>query len=270
MPRPRARMGAGGSNSVPSFVAYYRVSTDGQGRSGLGLDAQRAAVAQQVNAKGGRLVEEFEEQESGKRNDRPELARALASCRARRAILVIAKLDRLARNALFLLTVAEGTGDGGVVFCDLPQLPPGPVGKFIVTVMAAVAELEAGLISQRTVDALAQVKAAIERDGGWTARRSGRWITRLGGPNLVTGQADIGDRGRDTQSARSHQRALDVLPFIEDARNTGAGSIRAIAAKLTLWGIAPPSGGDRWHSSQVTRVLRLEQQLKTAAPGGQS
>jgi DNA invertase Pin-like site-specific DNA recombinase len=133
-----------------SFVAYYRVSTEKQGRSGLGLEAQREAVARHVAGQGGALVAAFEEVESGKRVDRPQLAQALAACRAMRAVLVIAKLDRLARNARFLLSVVEGTGETGVVFCDLPTVPPGPVGKFLVTQMAAVAELEAGLIAQRT------------------------------------------------------------------------------------------------------------------------
>ena len=137
------------------FVAYYRVSTDRQGKSGLGLDAQRVAVTKYVAGVGGVVAAEFEEVESGKRNDRPQLA----ACRARRAALVIAKLDRLARNARFLLHVVEGTGEAGVVFCDLPSVPPGPVGKFLLTQMAAVAELEAGLISQRTRAALAAAKA---------------------------------------------------------------------------------------------------------------
>ncbi len=98
---------------------------------------------------------EFQEVESGKRADRPQLAAALAACRTRRAVLVIAKLDRLARNARFLLSVVEGSGEAGVVFCDLPSVPAGPIGKFMVTQLAAVAELEAGLTSQRTKAALA-------------------------------------------------------------------------------------------------------------------
>ena len=141
------------------FVAYLRVSTDGQGRSGLGLEAQRQAVTAYVAQAGGEVVAEFQEVESGKRADRPQLAAALASCRTRRAVLVIAKLDRLARNARFLLSVVEGSGEAGVVFCDLPTVPAGPIGKFLVTQMAAVAELEAGLISQRTRAALAVAKA---------------------------------------------------------------------------------------------------------------
>src|SRR4051794_40529074 len=159
MPRPRARMAAGGTSSAPAFVAYFRVSTERQGRSGLGLDAQRTSVAAHISSAGGRLVDEYEEVESGKRNDRPQLAAALAACRARRATLIVAKIDRLARNAAFLLSVAEGTGENGVIFCDLPQLPPGPMGKFFLTVMAAVAELERGLISERTKAALAAAKA---------------------------------------------------------------------------------------------------------------
>jgi DNA invertase Pin-like site-specific DNA recombinase len=134
---------------LPRFVSYLRVSTDSQGRSGLGREAQRQAVAAHVSQAGGDLVAEFREVESGERADRPQLAAALAACRTRRAVLLIAKLDRLARNARFLLSVVEGSGEGGVVFCDLPTVPAGPVGKFLVTQMAAVADVEAGLISQR-------------------------------------------------------------------------------------------------------------------------
>lgn len=118
----RIGMGAGAVPAAPPLVAYYRVSTDRQGRSGLGLEAQREAVARYVASSGGKIIAEFEEIESGKRAARPQLAAALGACRARRAVLIVAKLDRLARNTRFLLSVAEGTGAGGVVFCDLPQI----------------------------------------------------------------------------------------------------------------------------------------------------
>ena len=111
------------------------------GDIGLGLDAQREAVARHVAAIGGAVAAEYQEIESGKRADRPQFAAALAACRAQHATLLIAKLDRLARNARFLLGVVEGSGEGGVVFCDLPTVSPGPVGKFLMTQMAAVAEI---------------------------------------------------------------------------------------------------------------------------------
>jgi DNA invertase Pin-like site-specific DNA recombinase len=222
------------------FVAYYRVSTERQGRSGLGLDAQRDAVARHVAGAGGQVVAEFEEVESGRKSDRPELAAALAACRARRATLLIAKLDRLARNARFLLGVVEGSGEGGVVFCDLPQVPPGPVGKFLVTQMAAVAELEAGLISQRTRAALAAAKA--------------RGV-RLGNPRLRAGAAGMARAAAAARSARARARTADLLPLVEQARRAGAVTLRELAAALTARGVPAPAGGHAWHPQQVRRLL---------------
>lgn len=243
MARAAARKAAGGADGPPRLVAYYRVSTDQQGRSGLGLEAQREAVSRHVTSTGGRLVAEFQEVESGKRSDRPQLAAALSACRARRATLIVAKLDRLARNTRFLLSVAEGTGEGGVVFCDLPQIPPGAMGKFFITLMAAVAELEAGLISQRT-------KAALD-----AARARG---VKLGNPNLAR-QAAGQVAGRQAQTARAAEHAADVRPYIDAAIGAGATTLRQIAAALTARGIQPPGGGDRWHAQQVRRIQRCRQ-----------
>ena len=241
MPRPRVKMASGAGSSAPTFVAYFRVSTDQQGRSGLGLDAQKATVAKYVATTLGKTVAEFEEVESGSRDDRPQLALALAACRARRAVLIIAKLDRLARNTSFLLAVVHGAGEAGVVFCDLPQLPPGPAGKFILTMFAAVAELERGLISQRTKAALAAAKA--------------RGV-KLGGPNMRHGfDTAISRAGRLAQTVRSKVHAADVLPYVTAARNAGAASLREIAAALTARGIQPPSGGESWHANQVRRII---------------
>ena len=222
------------------FVAYYRVSTDRQGKSGLGLDAQRAAVAQYVAGAGGVVAAEFEEVESGKRNDRPQLAAALAACRARRAALVIAKLDRLARNARFLLHVVEGTGEAGVVFCDLPSVPPGPVGKFLLTQMAAVAELEAGLISQRTRAALAAAKAR---------------GTVLGNPRLRAGSPDQARVASAAKSLQAHARAADVLPYLDAARRAGARTLHELAEALTNRGVPTPAGKQDWRPEQVRRVM---------------
>ena len=228
--------------STPTrFVAYYRVSTDQQGRSGLGLDAQRAAVASYLASnQSWSMAAEFEEVESGKRADRPQLAAALAACRAHRATLVIAKLDRLARNARFLLSIVEGTGDGGVVFCDLPTVPAGPVGKFLITQMAAVAELEAGLIGQRTRAALAQAKA--------------RGV-KLGNPQLRAGSPVMARQAAAAYSGQQRQRAADVLPFIRQAQKAGATTLQSIADAMTARGIPTPGGRGGWHPATVSRAL---------------
>src|SRR5215212_9949539 len=138
------------------FIAYYRVSTDKQGRSGLGLDAQKATVRGFLNGGDWTLVDEVIEVESGRLADRPQLARALAQCRIMRATLVVANVSRLTRSVAFLSRLLEAGVD--VRFCDLPQIE-GPTGKFMLQQMAAVAELEAGLIGDRTRKALAAAKA---------------------------------------------------------------------------------------------------------------
>lgn len=225
----------------PRFVSYLRVSTDSQGRSGLGLDAQRQAVAAHIAAASGQLVAEFQEIESGKRADRPQLAAALAACRTRRAALVIAKLDRLARNARFLLSVVEGSGEAGVVFCDLPTVPAGPVGKFLVTQMAAVAELEAGLISQRTRAALAIAKA--------------RGV-RLGNPSPTPATPAMAAAARTARGRQLAERAGDVLAVVRQIQAEGASSLRAIAAGLQAHGVRTPAGKEHWSAAQVSRLLK--------------
>src|SRR5215475_7319587 len=126
------------------FVSYLRVSTDKQGRSGLGLEAQRVAVEGYLNGGRWTLIAEYVEAESGKRSDRPKLAKALAHAKAIGATLVFAKLDRLTRNVDLLRSLVASDVD--LVFCDLPSVPPGAMGRFLLTQMASVAELEAGLI----------------------------------------------------------------------------------------------------------------------------
>jgi DNA invertase Pin-like site-specific DNA recombinase len=234
------------------FVAYLRVSTDRQGRSGLGLEAQRAAVAEHAARAGGAVRAEFVEVESGRKNDRPQLAAALAACRAHRATLLIAKLDRLARNARFLLGVVEGSGEGGVVFCDLPTVPAGPVGKFLLTQMAAVAELEAGLISQRTRAALAAAKARGKV---------------LGNPRLRAGTPEHAHAAAAARSAQARARTAEVMPYVEAARRAGASTLRELAAALTARGVPTPAGRHAWRPEQVRRVLAAPAAaVKDAAP----
>jgi DNA invertase Pin-like site-specific DNA recombinase len=140
------------------FVAYFRVSTDRQGKSGLGLDAQRDTVLSYMNGGRWSLVAEFTEIESGKRNDRPELEKALAACKKQKAKLVIAKLDRLSRNLAFIATLM----DSGVEFIavDNPH-----ANKLTVHILAAVAQHEREIVSARTSAALKAAKARGRRLG---------------------------------------------------------------------------------------------------------
>ena len=224
------------------YVAYYRVSTDQQGRSGLGLEAQREIVSRYLNGGNWDLIGEFTEVESGKRNDRPELAEALRLCRKRRATLVIAKLDRLARNTRFLLQIVHDSAETGVVFCDLPAIPEGPVGKFLITQMASAAELEAGLVSQRTKAALAAAKAR---------------GTQLGGRRVSRERfAEIGEAARAARTAAADKRAADLMPAIEAIKAAGARTLRQIAEGLEVKGIPTPRGTGEWSPTQVARIQR--------------
>src|SRR5262245_35102063 len=222
------------------FISYLRVSKDKQGRSGLGIEAQRAAVASYLNGGRWTLVSEYIEVESGKRSDRPKLAEALAHAKVIGAKLVIAKLDRLTRNVDLLRSLVSSDVD--LVFCDLPSVPPGPMGRFLLTQMAAVAELEVGLIGQRTKEALAAAKA--------------RGV-KLGNPNGARAL-----RGRQTGNAeavakikqKAAQRAMGLQGIIAGLRRSGVTSVRAIAEELNRRGISAARGG-LWHPTAVARVL---------------
>src|SRR3954447_24064907 len=156
--------------SEGKFIAYYRVSTDKQGKSGLGLEAQRAAVTNYLNGGQWKIIAEFTEVESGRRSDRPQLDAALKAARLHRAAIVVSKVDRLTRSVAFLSRLLEANVD--VRFADLPQIE-GPTGRFMLQQMAAVAELEAGLISTRTKAALAAAKARGQKLGGTRHRADG-------------------------------------------------------------------------------------------------
>ena len=170
------RYGDGDMTNTGKFVAYYRVSTGKQGKSGLGLEAQRAAVATYLNGGDWSIVAEHTEVESGKRADRPALEQALAAARLHRAALVVSKVDRLTRSVAFLSRLLEAGVD--VRFADLPVIE-GATGRFLLQQMVAVAELEAGIISARTKAALAAAKRRGVKLGG---DRGGRAPQRLAGP----------------------------------------------------------------------------------------
>jgi DNA invertase Pin-like site-specific DNA recombinase len=228
---------------MDKLIAYYRVSTRKQGESGLGLEGQRTAVTLHASGRGGVILRSYTEVETGKRSDRPELAKALADCRRSDATLVIAKLDRLARNTRFLLTLVESGAD--VIFCDLPDIPPGPVGKFLLTQMAAVAELEAGLISQRTKAALAAAKARGVLLG---SHRPGAHRLK-GGANSKAAR-----RAGESARARADAAYVGLTDDIRQWREEGLSS-PAIARQLNEAGHTTRRGKP-WNGTQVLRVLR--------------
>jgi DNA invertase Pin-like site-specific DNA recombinase len=217
------------------FVAYLRVSTVKQGRSGLGIEAQREAVRQFVFAHAGKIIApEFVEVETGKRNDRPELDKAMKRCRLTGATLVVAKLDRLSRNAAFLMMLR----DSGVNFvaADLPEANTMTVG-----VMAVVAQHEREAISARTKAALAAAKARGKALGGFRERA----------PNIGKYQK----RGVEAARERALKAAEERREAIEALRRENL-SLNAIAARLNAESVRT-SGGGKWTATAVKRTLQL-------------
>ena len=203
------------------FIAYFRVSTDRQGKSGLGLEAQREAVMNYLNGGRWTLVGEFTEVESGKRSDRPQLAAALAACKKQKAKLVIAKLDRLSRNLAFIATLMAKKVE--FVTADDPTKSP-----FMLHIKAAVAEEERRMIAQRTRDALA---AAKER-------------------GVVLGNQAQADANKAAAAARD-AGLVDILTEIGWEQ-----PYRDIAEQLTERGVPTPRGGDTWNAMTVRNILR--------------
>ncbi len=225
-----------------SYVTYYRVSTDRQGRSGLGLEAQREAVATFLNGGDWKVIAEFQEVESGRDDDRPELAKAIARCRLTGSKLLIAKMDRLARRVSFIANLM----DGGVEF-EVANLPG--MTRFTAHIYAAVGEEEARMISERTKAALAAVKARGEK--------------RLGNPRGFAGK--VYREGGKARARMADDFAARVGPMIREMRDQGL-SLRAIAARLADMGIRTANGGD-WAAATVKGVLdRLAEVGEATAP----
>lgn len=217
------------------FVSYLRVSTDKQGRSGLGLEAQRDAVARYLNGGPWALVAEYVEVESGKRNSRPQLQAAIRHAKAVKGKLVIARLDRLARNLHFVSSLQEQGVD--FVAADMPD-----ANRLTIHIIAAVAEAVGRTISENTKNALAAAKA--------------RGV-KLGNPNgahALRGK----QRGNAEAVARikekAAQRAIDLQGIIEGIKLSGVTSVRGIAEELNRQGISAPRG-NTWHPTAVARLL---------------
>ncbi|MFL5284061.1 MAG: recombinase family protein [Rhodopila sp.] len=216
------------------FIAYYRVSTARQGRSGLGLDAQREAVRSFLAAHPGDLADEFTEVETGKHADRPQLAKALAACHLTGAVLVIAKLDRLSRDAHFLLGVEKAGVD--FVCADIPN-----ANRLTVRLMAVIAQEEREMISARTKAALAAAKARGKRLGG-----------NRGGPKVDPAQGRAArTRAADDYARRVGPEAVAAWRPTREAK----GVYGQAAAILTAKGIRTPQGA-RWTRAAVRSVIQ--------------
>lgn len=220
---------------MTKFVAYCRVSTAKQGHSGLGLEAQEAAIRAYLKPGDVVISPTFIEVESGKRDARPELAKALNYAKLTGATLLVSKLDRLSRNTGFLLTLLDGGVE--VAFCDLPAVA-GASGRFLLTCMASVAELEAGLISERTKAALQAAKARGKVLGGFR-------------PNATKVDPSL---GRAARTAKASAFAERIRGVVAELAASGVSGLAATARGLNERGIPTPRGGE-WTATQVMRVL---------------
>jgi DNA invertase Pin-like site-specific DNA recombinase len=220
---------------MTKIVCYLRVSTAQQGSSGLGLEAQQAAVVRYASSVGGDIVQTFTEVETGKLNTRPELTKALHLAKVTGSTLVIAKLDRLSRNASFLMALQ----DAGVDFiaADMPNATPLTVG-----IMALIAQQEAEAISKRTKDALQAAKA--------------RGMV-LGNPNGAAALLKAGKGNTAALSAiktKADSHAANLLPVLEALKAEGITSLGGIAKALNQRGMLTPRGGV-WHKTSVSNLM---------------
>jgi DNA invertase Pin-like site-specific DNA recombinase len=215
-------------------IAYYRVSTQKQGRSGLGLEAQIAAVRGFLDSRGWNISGEFTEVESGGKNDRAQLQAALKMCRLTNAVLVIAKLDRLSRDAEFLLSLQRG----GVRFvcADMPE-----ANELTIHILAVMAQHERKLISQRTKSALAAAKA--------------RGV-KIGNPRLDEFRNSDTTNANTVRIEKAQAFASDLKEIIEDIQKAGVTTLSGIAKELNARGFRTRRGGD-WQAVQVQRVMAV-------------
>lgn len=230
---------------MKKFVAYYRVSTAKQGASGLGLEAQEEAVKRLVEFKGGEIVASYREVESGAKCDRPELAAAMKTAKKERATIIVAKLDRLARDAKFLLHLADS--EVPLLFGDFPDMDcTTPVGRMVLTQMASVAEFERRRISERVSAALQAAKARGAKLGGY---RGGHF------------PEEVREAGRLKKIEMAEMRNIELYETILEIDENNNMSRAKIAEQMNLRNIAPPSGKGKWVTTTVTRILKKVEEL---------
>jgi DNA invertase Pin-like site-specific DNA recombinase len=216
-------------------VLYFRVSTQRQGKSGLGLDAQRESVLNFLNGGSWEIIGEFVEVESGKRNDRPQLEKALKLARVHNARLVVAKIDRLSRSVAFISKLMES----GVQFvaADMPE-----ANQLTIHIMAAMAEHERKAISNRVRESLYQAKL--------------RGV-RLGSPKCYLTDEDrkVGSKiGAEVRTKNAVAKASDLMEIVEDINLSGITTLKGLARELTKRGVPTPRGKDTWYPQTVKRL----------------
>ena len=239
------------------YVSYLRVSTNRQGHDGLGIEAQREAVRRYLDKGSWQLLAEYVEVESGKVNSRPELEKARHHCKVTGARLVIAKLDRLSRDARFLLSLRDSRTK--FVAADIPDATDTVVG-----IMAVLAEDERVRTSGRTKDALAAIKRKLAA-GEVHISKAGKPVTRLGNPNgaralIATVEMKGNLAAVKALQAKAQEFAEDLRPIIVDMEIKGIKTLAALAAALDAQGVQTPRGVGKWTPTGVARVkARIEE-----------
>lgn len=219
------------------YVAYYRVSTKRQGRSGLGLEAQQRMVADRLGPKAD-LIAEFTEAESGRRSDRhrPELRKAIQLVQANRdCVLVVAKMDRLTRNLAFLSILLDS--DVSLLVCDIPDMACPHQARFILQLMANLAEFDAGTISER-------VKAAHE-----SKRRRGIAIA-------PPTPKSIREQGQKAAATRADEFARTVAPVLRELQRYGCDTIGKLQDGLEARGVSTRTKKKSWSYNAVKYLLQ--------------
>lgn len=219
------------------YVSYVRVSTERQGKSGLGLEAQQFAVREFLKGSRGSLLAEFIEIETGRRRDRPQLLAALDLCARRRATLVVGKLDRLARNVAFISSLLESRVRFKAL--DMPEADP-----TFLQMAAVFAEWEAKRISERTSAALLAAKARGQKLGWSNPSRAGQ-------------QKAASASGNASLKAKASLFALNTRPIIESIQKSGVCTLDGVADALNTRGIRTPRG-TKWYPATVSSVLRRQ------------
>lgn len=219
---------------MTKFVAYFRVSTAKQGKSGLGIESQENATAAYLGRVGGELVASFADIESGAKDDRPELQKALRKCRLTGATLLIAKLDRLSRNRRFLMDLQDSSTK--FVCCDMPE-----ANNFTVGLLACLADYERELISERTKAALQAAKA--------------RGV-KLGNPNLAAVRNSDTKAATEVRIAKTKERNNELRQVVAEIRENADGSLslRQVADKLNRAGYTT-TRGKQFHATTISRIL---------------